>query len=363
MLQSTAVFGVFGLSFFTAFAAAIPAALSDDTAATRAKWLCAAAYGLLAMFWIAGQVRLWDAPRDMEPGVRLRLIQPNVAQSNKWAPELRVEIMRLLIEMSVSRPKGEAPTHIIWPETATPEFLAEYPDDIAVLGRLVPKGGALITGSPRIERRGPGDITIWNSVHVIDDEARITATYDKAHLVPFGEYLPFPNWLGVRALAAGRVDFTPGPGLAALDIPGAPDASPLICYEAIFPAHVVPPSELRPRWLLNLTNDAWFGISTGPYQHAAMVRLRAVEEGMPLVRVANNGVSAVFDGYGRVVASADLGDRAVLDADLPRALAGRTPFSFAGNWSLLLLVLIYVSVFPLFSKSRIRATFRGPTIQ
>jgi apolipoprotein N-acyltransferase len=356
MIQSTALFGAYGLSFFTCLAAVAPAALAYPDA-PRARAFCAAAYGLLAILGVGGAVRLWDAPRAVEPGVRLRLVQPNVAQSNKWQPELRVEIMRLLIEMSVSPPKGAPPTHIIWPETATPEFLAEYPDDIAVLARFVPKGGALITGAPRIQRRSPSDVTIWNSVHVIDERAQITATYDKVHLVPFGEYLPFPNWLGVRKLTAGRVDFTPGPGLATLEIPGAPAASPLICYEGIFPAHVVPAGEPRPRWLLNVTNDAWFGLSTGPYQHAATVKLRAVEEGLPLVRVANNGVSGVFDAYGRRTAYADLGDRAVLDVDLPRAFEGRTPFSFAGNWAALLIMLIYVSVFPLFSRFRIRATF------
>jgi apolipoprotein N-acyltransferase len=359
MIQGAALFGVYGLSLLTAMAATAPAVLTDERARLRTRWLLVAgAYLAIAALGVGGWLRLHDAATETVAGVRLRLIQPNIAQSNKWQPELRVEIMRLLIEMSAAPPSGAAPTHIIWPETATPEFLAEYPDDIRVLARFVPKGGALITGAPRIERGGAREVTVWNSVHVIDDEARIRATYDKFHLVPFGEYLPFPNWLGVRKLTAGRVDFTPGPGLATLEIPGAPPVSPLICYEGIFPAHVVAPGEPKPQWLLNVTNDAWFGISSGPYQHLATVRLRAVEEGLPLARAANNGVSGVFDAYGRTTAYGDLGDRAVIDADLPQRLAEGTVFASVGNWSVFLFLLIYISVFPLFSKGRFRATLR-----
>jgi len=359
MMQGAALFGAYGLSLLTCAAAAAPAALTDARASPRRRWLVVGAtYAVIAALWIGGWVRLAGAPQDYVAGVRLRLVQPDIAQSNKWAPELRVEIMRLLLEMTASPTKGQPPTHIVWPETAVPEFLAENPEDVKALARFVPKGGALITGAPRIERHAGREITIWNSVHVVDDAGRIHATYDKFHLVPFGEYVPFPNWLGIRKLAAGRVDFTPGPGPTSLSIPGAPHASPLICYEGIFPGRVVAAGEPAPQWLLNVTNDAWFGISSGPYQHLASVKLRAVEEGMPLVRAANNGVSGVFDAYGRTVAYAGLGERSVVDALLPQWLASGTPFRLAGNWSLLLLLLIYVSVFPVFSRAWIRATFR-----
>ena len=174
--------------------------------------------------------------------------------------------------------------------------------------------------------------------------------------------MPFPNFLGLRALAAGRIDFSPGPGPATMEIPGAPPASPLICYEIIFPGQVVaaPTAKdgIRPQWLLNVTNDAWFGISSGPYQHLASTRLRAVEEGLPLVRTANNGVSGVYDAYGRVIAETLLGKRAIIDADLPAMLSEATFFSRFGNWALSVVMLIYVVVFPVFPKARIHATFR-----
>ena len=369
MMQSLSVYGAYGLSLITVCAAIAPAAFADATASPRARWTTfSLSAALLAIVWIGGAMRLADAPTDSVPGVRLRLIQPDVAQSLKWQPELRAEIMQRLLTMSAEPAQGLQPTHIIWPETAVPVFLEHSPADLAALARVTPPNGALITGAARIRRGGEreNDIQLWNSIHVVDAEARILATYDKFHLVPFGEYMPLPAFLGRLALAAERVDFSPGPGPVTLTIAGAPPASPLICYEAIFPGHVTAPREdgaARPQWLLNVTNDAWFGISSGPYQHLASARMRAVEEGVPLVRAANNGVSGIFDAYGRVRAEAGLGRRAVIDADLPTPTPGATLYSRYGNHTLLVVLLIYVVVFPVFPKGRIRATFRKSRIQ
>ena len=360
MLQGAALFGTYGLSLATCIAAAAPAALADESASPRARWgLVGASAAILAILWSGGTMRLADTPDQNVPGVRLRLIQPDIAQNLKWVPEERAEIMRILLRLSAQAPSGAAPTHIIWPETATPTFLEQVPEDLRIVASVAPAGGALITGSPRL-RRGAGEVQLWNSIHVVDRDAIIRASYDKFHLVPFGEYMPIPNFFGLRALAAGRVDFSPGPGPVTMEIPGAPPASPLICYEVIFPGHVVAPEHdgPRPQWLLNVTNDAWFGISSGPYQHLASARMRAVEEGLPLVRTANNGVSGVYDAYGRAVVEAGLGKRAVLDADLPTYLTERTIYSRLGNWSLSVVMLIYVVVFPVFPKPRIHATFR-----
>lgn len=363
MMQGLAVFGAYGLSLVTVAAATAPAALADEGARPRARYAAVAlAFGLLAVIWIGGAVRLSDAPTDVVPGVRLRLVQPNVAQHLKWQPEQRREIMQRLLSMSAEPPHdGPAPTHIIWPETAVPVFIEYSPDDLAAVARITPKNGVTITGAPRIRRGNrPDDVRLWNSIHVIDAQGRILSTYDKFHLVPFGEYMPLPSFLGHLAIAADRTDFSPGPGPVTLTIPGAPPASPLVCYEAIFPAHVTAPWEdgaIRPQWLLNVTNDAWFGISSGPYQHLASARMRAVEEGIPLVRVANNGVSGVYDAYGRVRAQAGLGRRAVVDADLPRATSAATIYSRHGNSALFVILLIYVVVFPVFPKAWIRPTF------
>lgn len=365
MMQGLALFGAYGLSLVTVAAATAPAALSDEAATPRARWtMITLSSLLLAAIWTGGWIRLSDAPSDTVPNVRLRLIQPDVAQHLKWQPEQRREIMLRLLSMSAQAAPGGAPTHIIWPETAVPVFIEHSPGDLAAVGQVAPPGGALITGAPRVRRSGPNDqdVQLWNSIHAIDSRGAIRASYDKFHLVPFGEYMPLPAFLGRIALAAERTDFSPGPGPVTLAIDGAPLASPLICYEAIFPAHVTVPWEdgaPRPRWLLNVTNDAWFGLSSGPYQHLAAARMRAVEEGIPLVRAANNGVSGVYDAYGRVRAEAGLGTRAVVDADLPQPVMGVTSYSRYGNYTLSVMLLIYVVVFPIFPKGRIHASFRG----
>lgn len=169
----------------------------------------------------------------------------------------------------------------------------------------------------------PKNPAAYNSVYVIDHDGSILALYDKVHLVPFGEYLPFEHVLeriGLQELTKQRGGFLAGDRRRVLSIPGAPSALPLICYEIIFPGDVVPSGE-RPGWMINVTNDGWFGISTGPYQHFQQARLRAIEEGLPLVRAANTGISAVVDPLGRVINSLPLGVEGVLDAPLPRRIS------------------------------------------
>jgi len=160
---------------------------------------------------------------------------------------------------------------------------------------------------------------VWNSLEAIDGNGRIVATYDKAHLVPFGEYVPLRSVLPINKITPGTTDFSAGDGRRTIAIPGVPPFSPLICYEAIFPGAVANEQE-RPQWLLNITNDAWYGYTSGPFQHLATARVRAIEEGLPLVRDGNNGISAVFDAYGREMQRRDLDAIGVLDAPLPRPL-------------------------------------------
>jgi apolipoprotein N-acyltransferase len=182
---------------------------------------------------------------------------------------------------------------------------------------------------------------------VVTPDAKITATSDKFHLVPFGEYVPFRKYVNFAKLTAGRTDFSSGPGQQSVPVPGAPPVSPLICYEAIFSGAAIPPHKVgqsRPGWILNITNDAWFGTSSGPYQHLAATRLRAVEEGMPLVRVANTGISAVVDGYKRILKKTRLNERTFLDSPLPVALSSNTLFSRIGGWGLLALLLGFLLI-------------------
>ncbi len=347
MIQSVAAVGVYGLSFVTVLAAAAPAALATphvDERRGRRPWLLpAVAFGLLAAIWVGGQTRLALAPDLAPTEVNLRLVQANIDQSRKWEDGAREAGLAHHVVLS-HEPGLDETDVVIWPETAVPFFMDESATIQAFVSRAAPPGGYVITGAPRRTRSAGRTIAVWNSLHALGPAEAITASYDKHHLVPFGEYMPLRGIINLRAIAAaGMVDSSPGPGPRTLRLPGVPPFSPLICYEAIFPGEVVAddlsPAE-RPQWLLNVTNDAWFGHTAGPYQHFQAARLRAVEEGMPLVRAANTGISAVVDSYGRVVGWLGLGEIGVLDVPLPPALAASTPMARLGDWILAILLLL-----------------------
>jgi apolipoprotein N-acyltransferase len=239
-------------------------------------------------------------------------------------------------------------THLIWPESAFPFFLTREPDALVRIADLLPNGTVLITGAvraPATSATGPVS-RAYNSVYVIDDKGAILSVYDKVHLVPFGEYLPFQSrleQLGLQQLTKVQGGFIEGTRRRAIDVPRAPRMLPLVCYEIIFPGEAVPAGE-RPGWLVNVTNDGWFGMSPGPYQHLQQARVRAIEQGLPLVRAANTGVSAVVDPLGRIVHSLPLGTEGVIDSSLPQALAPtlyvRAGDGFAGLLLGLALILV-----------------------
>jgi len=343
VMQAAAYAGIFGVSLMTVVAAGAPAVLAGPGAGPGARaWIAAAFFtvALPAAVWSGGAMRLGAAPvygpddtTAMVPGVRLRIVQANIPQRRKWQPELRAGHLQRHIALSQqppSRPSALPPTHVIWPETAVPFFLAN--DDVArrVAAAAAPPGGALITGAVRRSGGKSGSAVFWNSAHVITGDGRIAANYDKAHLVPFGEYVPLRGILPLDKLVPGQGDFSAGAGRQTIVIPGLPPVSPLICYEAIFPGAAAR-RDARPGWLLNLTNDAWFGTFAGPQQHFAIAATRAVEEGLPLVRAANTGISAVIDPYGRPVVTLGLGVEGVIDSGLPRALPTLTPYARWGN--------------------------------
>jgi len=346
MVQFVGFGGVYVLGLLTLIAATCPLAVIDQAPALRRWGTVAAGFGLLALVFAAGHWRLSAVEPAWVDGVRLRLVQPNIPQHLKWKADLRASHVKTQIDLSRSPAKpGEGPTHIIWAETAVPFNLSHDPPLIRLLGSIAPKGGHLITGAPRGELGGEGGPAYWNSLHVIDDGGVLSATYDKVHLVPVGEYVPMRGILGFSKLTAGRVDFSPGSGSPVLDIPGLPPVAPLICYEVIFPAEVTALGS-RPAWLLNVTNDAWFGMSAGPYQHLAAARLRSIEMGIPLVRVANTGISAVTDPYGRIIKRLDLGRQGTLDSGLPVRLASAPPYGRWGDW-ITAMVLVFVVVLSL----------------
>ena len=339
MLQVAAITGVYGLGLITAAVASAPAALAQTGRGRWAPLICASA--LLFVVYAGGAARLSGASSAVVPGVVLRLVQPNIAQHHKWQQDLRAAQFAKHLRLSATATPTR-PTHIIWAETATPFVVSDNEALRRRMAAVVPAGGYLLTGTVRTNRSDTGRLEVWNSLQAIDRDARISATYDKFHLVPFGEYVPFRSVIGLAKLTAGDTDFSAGLGPRTLRLDGLPPVGPMICYEAIFPGEVAQRDD-RPGWLLNITNDAWFGISSGPYQHFASARIRAVEEGLPLVRVANTGISGVVDAYGRVKARLGLGREGIVDATLPVAISSPTPFARWGNsiaWITLIAVFL-----------------------
>jgi apolipoprotein N-acyltransferase len=329
LAQTASLIGLWGMTFLTVAIFASPAILIDGSSRGRKPWRApAAALTLLAAMAVFGTVRLSLQP-TMLTKVKLRIMQPNLQQDVKFNYAAKQEVMQKYLVLS-DRASGPQSTGVsdaqilVWPESAFPFFLTREADAMAQIADLLPKGTVLITGSVRAPDLPPGvRVTrAYNSIYVIDHDGGVLSVYDKLHLVPFGEYLPLQDWmekLGFVQLTRVQGGFIAGTRRRIMDIPNAPRALPLICYEAIFPGDIAARDE-RPGWIINVTNDGWFGYSTGPYQHLQQARLRAVEEGLPIVRAANTGISAVVDPSGRIVARLGLGIEGVLDANLPAAL-------------------------------------------
>ncbi len=353
MIQVTALIGTYGLTLFTVLAAAAPAILGTPFRERRTWAVALAPSAMLAVFAGCGALRLADAGSATVEGVTLRLVQANISQADRARPDLWPDQIRDYLRLSAEGlPAGSSA--VIWGEAAVPPLFSLNASEQGrrLLAPAAPENGLLITGADRGIRDRNGDVRIYNSLFALSGAGEIAATYDKSHLVPFGEYMPLRWLIPFKKLTEGVGDFSKGAGIATLVPPGLPPVSPLICYEAIFSGAVTPWAGTRPRWLLNLTNDAWFGMSWGPYQHYAAARLRAVEEGLPLVRVANTGISAVIDGYGRTRASLGLGERGVLDVPLPQPAAEFTLFGTLRN-ILPLLAATFGGLVALFLRRRL----------
>jgi apolipoprotein N-acyltransferase len=329
LAQAASVIGIWGLTFIAVAVFASPATLADDRAETRWTWLpLAVAVAVLAVIGGLGAWRLARTPTRFVDSVHLRIMQPNLQQDVRFNYAAKQAVLDRYIALSdrASGPQSlgvRDATLLIWPESAFPFFLTREPDALAQIARLLQNGTVLITGAVRLaEPVNPTDPAAYNSIYVIDREGSIVSLYDKEHLVPFGEYLPFQRFLeslGLQQLTKQRGGFLAGDRRRLLTVPGAPLALPLVCYEVIFPGDVMPAGR-RPGWIVNVTNDGWFGISSGPYQHFQQARVRAIEEGLPLVRAADTGVSAVVDPVGRIINSLPLGAEGVLDSPLPRSI-------------------------------------------
>lgn len=348
LAQSVSLVGIWGLTFFAVAIFASPAVLVDDPVDTpHPRRPLFIAIAVILAFAAYGAVRLSMHPTTYVNTVKLRIMQPNLQQDQKFNYLAKTSVMARYLRLSdrATGPQSSGVrdiTHLIWPESAFPFFLAREPDALAQISSLLAPGTELITGAVRAAPDASAtNPRVYNSVYVIDPDGSIRGIYDKVHLVPFGEYLPFQSFLerfGLRQLTKQVGGFLSGDRRRAMDVPGAPKMLPLICYEAIFPGAAVPSGE-RPGWLINVTNDGWFGISSGPYQHFQQSRTLAIAEGLPLVRAANTGISAVIDPLGRIVASLPLGVEGVLDSRLPNAIAP-TLYRAMGDYPLILFLVV-----------------------
>lgn len=275
------------------------------------------------------------APRADENAAVIRLIQPNAPQHLKWLPEMIPVFFRRSLELTAADPQLDAPPDlVIWPETSLPALLRNSEPWREAIGQA--SGAArVILGGQRLQ-----DGMVRNSLFLLDRDGGLAATYDKHHLVPFGEYIPLTGMaraMGLRGLAeVAGAGYTPGDGPALLDLGPLGQAFPMICYETIFPGYIRQVD--RPDWLLQITNDAWFGEFSGPFQHLELAQLRAAEQGLPLLRAANTGVSAVIDARGQVLAALPLGEHGALDLRLPPPLPA-TVYARTGDWPIWVLLL------------------------
>ncbi|MGE0212124.1 MAG: apolipoprotein N-acyltransferase [Parvibaculaceae bacterium] len=320
--------------------------LFDRTRSNRSLIVTLAVVASAPAAWFLGFTRLPDAPAPMADGVSIRIVQANISQADKWKADRAEEVLATYERLSRT-PGAAGITHLVWPESALPMLVDERPPVRLRLAALLSPGAHLLMGALRREAGADPDAPkVFNSVLALDDSGEVAARYDKWRLVPFGEFLPLARYLeplGLRKLVPLPGSFEAGEGPATLHLDSTPPFGPLICYEAIFPRSLVE-TEDRPQWLLNVTNDGWFGISAGPYQHLAQARFRAIEQGLPLVRAANTGISAVIDPYGRVLKSLPLGTEGVLDSPLPRPLAP-TLYAQHGDIALLVVLLGCVLIF------------------
>ncbi|WP_313197331.1 apolipoprotein N-acyltransferase [Rhizobium sp.] len=322
MMQSDVVLGIFGVTVLAVFVFAAPALLGTG----KGKVLGLAAAVLLAVAHVGfGAWRLNVADEKLAAGdgkkTTIRIVQPMIDQAQKLDDTNRAEIFDEHLRLTAAPLKdGETrPDIVVWPETSVPFILTENPDALARIAEVLEDGQVLVTGAVRSENAGAGVAPrYYNSIYVIDSDGQIISAADKVHLVPYGEYVPYESILaslGITEAIAMPGGFTAASSRSLLTLPGGALLYPLICYEAIFPNEIGADVE-RTSAILNVTNDGWFGATPGPYQHFQQARLRAVENGMFLIRGANTGISAVVDPFGRVVQGLGYNQKGVIDASI-----------------------------------------------
>lgn len=323
LMQSASVVGMLGMNALAVFLFALPALLAG-----RRHIRIGIALGLLLVALHAGfgALRLASADAAGERELEVRIVQPSIAQDEKWDAGVRDRIFKTYLDLS-GAPVTEGrtvPEVIVWSETALPFLLTERPDALAAIGEMLQEGQVLLAGAVRAEDPVNGAAArYYNSIVAINDRGELFAAVDKVHLVPFGEYVPFEAILtqvGVEEIVALPGGFSAGGGDRTLALPNGLRVLGSICYEIIFP-HETGRAAASADLIVNVTNDAWYGDTPGPYQHFRQAQVRAVETGLPLIRAANNGISAAIDSSGHIVDALALNAVGVLDVSVPLARA------------------------------------------
>ncbi|TIM35993.1 MAG: apolipoprotein N-acyltransferase [Mesorhizobium sp.] len=358
LMQSVSVTGMVGINALAVFVFALPALLAARRHVRLGGALAAA---LVAAHVGFGYVRLAAKVEPATRAIDVRIVQPAVDLSEKWDPSVPDRIFATLMGFSAKAPEtGHAkPQLILWPETSVPFFFAERPDALTALGEMLGDGQTLIAGVVREEGGSAEDADrrYYNSVVAIDDKGQIADAVDKVHLVPFGEYLPFADLLGrlgLKQLVAGPTTYAAGNERHPIALPGGIRVLPFICYEVIFP-DLVAVDATSAELIVNVTNDAWFGDTPGPYQHFRQAQIRAVENGVPLLRAANNGISAVVDPRGHILDALAIDARGAIDVHVPisnRAIVSSSQRRING---LMIMLLFALAAFTMNVRQRLRA--------
>ncbi|MHA7775165.1 apolipoprotein N-acyltransferase [Roseibium sp. M-1] len=348
--QAASLFGIYGLGFLTVAVFAAPALLADSRPFRARVRAVACAAAVLALTAVFGTVRLWQT--DLPPAeLDLRIVQPSIDQRDKWRPELRDEIFQTFLDMTEAPLGGNArigqPRLVVWPESAVPFLLMQEPGALFRIGKALGGRSELVTGAIRAENGANGP-DYFNSVFIVGGDGTLRGIYDKVRLVPFGEYVPLKpvlEKLGILNLAGPLDGFKAGYQSRVLTTSESFSFLPMICYEAIFPGG---PGAVAgtPTFLLNVTNDAWFGRTPGPHQHFAQARMRAIETGLPLIRAANTGISAIVDARGEVVEELAIFERGLIDGKLPQRI-GTPLYGIFGDLPMLVVAILSV-VFAIF---------------
>lgn len=324
MMQTSNLVGIFGMSMIAVFVFSSPALIGTKKGLLPGLTLAA----FMMLFHIGyGAYRLQQPLDVAADAMTVRIVQPSIDQSRKMLNEDRAEIFREHLRLSALPPTAgqKKPDLIVWPETSVPFILSQNPDALEDIANTLEDGQILLTGAVRMEDAGAGQAPrYYNSVYAIDSQGQIIGATDKVHLVPFGEYVPFENVLrswGIENLVSLPGGFSAAASREPITLPSGQTLTSFICYEIIFPGEV--PADIeRSTAIVNVTNDGWFGDTPGPYQHFQQARIRAVETGIPVIRAANTGISAIIDPMGRIAAGLDYGQTGIIDSTLSRSATG-----------------------------------------